>query len=149
MARSAQATSALTEPQRIAQILGLPGRSAHPVALAETIANGLPVKAAEALRALLGAPAFEHVLSESTLRRSRRQDRPLTPQSSEKLYEFARVYALAEEVYGGDREKVARFLEAPHPMLEGKTPLEMTVSSSAGADAVSALLHRVIAGFAA
>ncbi|MEM1345706.1 MAG: antitoxin Xre/MbcA/ParS toxin-binding domain-containing protein [Pseudomonadota bacterium] len=73
----------------------------------------------------------------------------MTRESSEKLYEFARVYAQALTLYGDDHSRTMRFLERPHPMLDGRAPLALATSSSAVADAVADLLTRAEAGFAA
>ena len=51
-------------------------------------------------------------------------------------------------VSGSHHPPSARFLERPHPLLDGATPLDMARSCSAGAHAVLNLLRRAEAGVA-
>lgn len=142
-------TPPLSEARGIAGFLGVENKVPDRLALAEMIASGLPARTAEHVHDALGARVFFRILPEPTYRRVKRQQKPLSRESSEKLYEFARVHQLALRLYGGDAERTMRFLEAAHPMLKGKTPIELATSSSAGADAVVDLLNRADAGFAA
>lgn len=138
-----------TETQRIAGFLGMDDKVRDRVALAGCIATGLPVRAAEHVHRSLGAQAFYRILPEATYRRVRRQGKPLSRETSEKLYEFGRVYQLALRLYRDDADRAMRFLEQPHAMLGGAAPITLATSSSAGADAVIDLLNRADAGFAA
>ena len=67
---------------------------------------------------------------------------------SERLYEVSRVLDAVSRTYHGDKAAIVRFLEKPHRLLGGYTPLEMAQSSSAGAEAVINMLRRAEAGFA-
>ena len=67
---------------------------------------------------------------------------------SERLYEVSRVLDAVSRTYHGDKAAIARFLEKPHRLLGGHTPLGMARSSSAGAEAVINMLRRAEAGFA-
>lgn len=138
-----------TEALRIADLLGLGNGVTDRISLAEQVAHGLPADSARQVHDRLGAARFFRILPEATYRRVRRHGKPLSRETSEKLYEFARVYELALRLYGGDHERCMAFLEAPHPMLGGRPALDLATSSSAGADAVIDLLHRAEAGFAA
>ncbi len=68
--------------------------------------------------------------------------RPACPEDLEELH------ALIESAYRGDSAAVVRFLNRPHQLLNGRTPLAMAQSSSAGAEAVINLVRRADAGFA-
>ena len=57
----------------------------------------------------------------------KRRKKSLAPAESEKLSRVARVIATAAHVWG-DREKAIRFLLAPHPLLEGRRPIDAAVS---------------------
>ncbi|WP_353473949.1 DUF2384 domain-containing protein [Salipiger sp. H15] len=138
-----------TEALRIADLLGLAGGAIDRLGIAEQVAHGLPADSATRVHDRLGAARFFRILPEATYRRVRRQGKPLSRETSEKLYEFARVYELALRLYRGDHERCMAFLEAPHPMLGGRAALDLATSSSAGADAVIDLLHRAESGFAA
>lgn len=137
-----------TEVQRIASFLGIADEAHDGVTLAECIYQGLPADSALAVHKKVGAWTFFHVIPEATFRRVRQHAKPLTRETSEKLYEFGRVYELALRIYKDDTERMMRFLEKPHALLNNKSPLEVATSSSAGSDAVIDLLHRADAGFA-
>lgn len=65
---------------------------------------------------------------------------------AEQRGQIQRVREMALEVYSGDRDAAARFLTRRHAMLDGKTPLEMALSSDEGAEAVINLLGQVAYG---
>ena len=54
----------------------------------------------------------------------------------------------AARAWHGDRAATLAFLDRPHPLLAGQSPLDMARSSTAGADAVLALIRRAEAGIA-
>lgn len=149
MPDTAHTQSVLSETGRIADFLDLPDECAQPVALARAVAAGLPVQSGDAVRRAVGPQTFEAVIPGATWRRARRTGARLSRETSEKLYEFSRVRALIVGLYQGDEAAAQRFLERPHAMLGGQTPLALATSSSAGADAVADLLRRAEAGFAA
>lgn len=138
-----------TDCTRIARFLALGAEVRDRVTLAEAVAAGLPIRSAEAVQRAIGARRFDAVLPGATFRRVKRSGKNLTRESSEKLYEFSRVHDMALRLYKGDAEAAQAFLDRPHPMLGGRTPLALATSSSAGADAVTDLLTRAEAGFAA
>lgn len=140
---------ASTEVRRIASFLGLGSEVSDRMELADIVADGLPAASAEAVHAAMGSSAFASVVPPPTYRRARRSGQPLSRETSEKLYEFARVMELVLRIHQGDEAAAHRFLQRPHAMLGGRTPLEVATSSSAGADAVMELLHRADAGFVA
>jgi len=138
-----------TEVRRIASFLGLGAEVSDRMELADIVAHGLPAASAEAVHEALGSSAFASVVPGPTYRRARRSGQPLSRETSEKLYEFARVMELVLRIHRGDEAAAHRFLQRPHAMLGGRTPLEVATSSSAGADAVMELLQRADAGFVA
>lgn len=134
---------------RIGMLLGLRDKPESDVALAERVAGGLGAASAEALARLLGkAAVIGQIVPEPTLRRARKARKPLSREMSERLYEISRVLDAVSLAYRGDEAAIRRFLDHPHPLLDGKTPLELARSSSAGADAVLNLLRRAEHGFA-
>ena len=78
--------------------------------------------------------------------RARPEKRYPSRQLSERLYELGRVIDGVSRAYHGDQKALDAFLNAPHPLLDGDTPLEMARSSSAGAEAVLNLVRRAEAG---
>lgn len=139
-----------TEAGRIGLLLGLDGANTlNDIGLAQQISRGLRVASAEALGALLGrGSVVGPLIPEATLRRAKKGRKALSREMSERLYETGRVLDVAGRIFHGDREAIARFLNRPHRLLDGQTPLEMAGSSSAGAEAVINLLRRADAGFA-
>jgi putative toxin-antitoxin system antitoxin component (TIGR02293 family) len=159
MQASPFSSAASVEAARVASFLGLTGIAPSRVALADCVARGLPSETVEAVRDRVGADVFNLVIPRATLTRIRGDRRasteanapakPLSREASEKLYEFGRVYELALRIYKGDEKRMMAFMLRPHALLEGRTPLQLATSSSAGADAVVDLLYRAEAGFAA
>lgn len=76
---------------------------------------------------------------------SRRQK--LTTAEGEKAERIARIIALADFVWS-DHEKAKEWLNRPHRELEGKTPLQMSLSSI-GARRVEEILNRILYGIPA
>lgn len=137
-----------TEAQRIASFLGIGHLAGNNLALADCIARGLPPAAAVTVHERVGSKTFFTVVPEATYRRVRAQDKPLSRETSEKLYGFGRVYDVVMRIYHNDAEQAMRFLTSPHPLLGGQTALNLGTSSAAGADAVLNLLAQAEAGFA-
>lgn len=139
-----------SEAARIGLILGLKNNGPiDDVGLAEQVSNGLNVKSAETLGGLIGhGHVVGALIPEATLRRAKKNRRALSREMSERLYEVSRVVDAVSRVYHGDSAAITRFLERPHKLLGGRTPLSMAQSSSAGADAVVNLIRRAESGFA-
>lgn len=141
-----------SEPQRLAKLFGLRARAGQSdLAFADEVADGLPVKAAYALESvfkLIGRDALHRIISESTLRRAKNGPNKLTREPSERLYELARVIDQAAKTFRGDEQAVARFLNRPNAVLEGRTPFDVARASSAGADLVVKVLRKADAGVA-
>ena len=136
---------------RIAKLLGLRGRSPiDDVVLAVRVSEGLATASAGALGRLIGKHlVVGPVIPEATLRRAKKRNKTLSREMSERLYEVSRVVDAVSRVYHGDEDAIHRFLDSPHQLLGGRTPLAMARSSSAGAEAVINLLRRAESSFAA
>lgn len=139
-----------SEAGRIGMLLGLEApQPIDDVGLAEHVSRGLRVASAETLADLIGRTHIVGpLIPEATLRRARKSRKALSREMSERLYEVSRVVDAVSRTYHGDRAAIARFLEKPHRLLGGRTPLAMAQSSSAGAEAVINMLRRAEAGFA-
>ena len=136
-------------PEKIGAVMAL---SPLPHSLAELesrVVGGLPK---EALKASVervcpgteGRRLLHRIVPEATLKR--REER-LTAEESERAERLARVYATALHVWSTDEDARA-FLQAPHPMLEGRTPLEVSLSEL-GARRVEELLWQLYFGLPA
>lgn len=136
-------------PEKIGAVMAL---SPLPQTFAELelrVSGGLPK---EALKASVervcpggeGRWLLHRIVPEATLKR--RQER-LSAEESERAERLARVYATALHVWGNDDDARA-FLAAPHPMLEGRVPLEVSLSEL-GARRVEELLWQLYFGLPA
>ncbi len=139
-----------SDAARIGHLLGLDANLPRTdVDLADLIANGLMARAVTMLISILGrANVVGPLIPEATLRRAQTARKPLSREMSERLYEVSRVVDVVGRIYHGDTTLMTRFLTTAHPLLQGKTPLDLARSSSAGTDAVLNMLARAEAGFA-
>jgi putative toxin-antitoxin system antitoxin component (TIGR02293 family) len=118
--------------------------------LDELVSHGLPKNALKASvdRICLNNEDRKHLLyriiPEATYKR--RRDK-LSVEESERAERLARVYATAQYVWNSDDDARA-FLHAPHPMLQGRTPLDVSMSEL-GARRVEELLWKLYYGIAA
>lgn len=140
------------KPVLIAKMMGLPRASQMDnLGLSDRIAKGLDVRAVEGLAKKIAPedPGFKYrLVSRATLDRAKAKKQPLSKDHSERLYELAKVWGEVLQTYGGDVDKSRRFLDRPHQLLKGKRPLDLAVSSTAGADVVIDLLRHARAGVA-
>lgn len=138
-----------SEAGRIGRLLGV--RSEDPlndISLADRVSQGLAVAAADALSLAVGrGHVVGPVIPEATLRRAKKGRKPLSREMSERLYEVGRVVDAVSRVYKGDEEAINRFLNKPHKMLAGRTPMQMAQSNSAGSEAVIKMLKRAESSF--
>lgn len=139
-----------SDAARIGRLLGLKTKlPLDDIELADRISHGLRPSSAAALSAIIGkANIVGPVISEASLRRAVAAQKKLSRELSERLYEVGRVIDAVSRVYHGDNAAISRFLNRPHQLLNGQTPLQLASSSSAGADAVINLVRRADAGVA-
>lgn len=135
----------MTSVAKIADVLGgekVLGRRLDNVQdLRAAVGHGLPkrsvshVAKAVSLEPHQQRKLIHRIVPEATYKR--RRDR-LSPSESEKTERMARIAAMAFEVWG--EEDGRKFLAAPHPMLDGETPLE-AAATDLGAREVEAILR--------
>jgi putative toxin-antitoxin system antitoxin component (TIGR02293 family) len=145
----------LAESQAVAAVLGLKGARSGttPLQLIASIERGLPVAAVDRLaKAVAPAdPEFKYrFVSRATLARRRQagRDARLTTEESDRVARIARLWAHACDVWK-DEEAARAFLLRPHPMLEGRRPIDTAVATEIGADLVDQILGRLEYGSAA
>jgi putative toxin-antitoxin system antitoxin component (TIGR02293 family) len=118
-------------------------RQAEFLVMRGAIKDGLPWHAFERLKDALDITIAELCgltgIAQRTL--NRRKDQPFTPDESEKILRFGRIYQKALEVLESPAA-ARRWLKAPRPALGGLTPLVCT-DTEAGAREVEGLLHRL------
>lgn len=117
-----------------------------PVELAEAVSQGLPTSV---LRMLVSHGALVQselsiVIPRRTLQDRQRKHLPLTPDASDRAVRLARLDALAHDVLG-NAERARRWLRTPNRSLEGRVPLELSVSSE-GSRLVETVLGRIAHG---
>lgn len=138
----------------VVDLLGLTGGKQHGYSriwLAHKIADGLPLTAVDRVAsAVFGGQMrlFGKIVSDTTMKRRRKDKKPLSPEHSERLERVARVWTMASDVFG-DEDKARRFMFRPHMLLDGEVPVEVAALNDVGADAVESLLGRLKYGSAA
>ena len=141
--------------EKIADILGVKaheGRLASPFEVIHRIESGLPIAVLDRVSKSV-APAdanFKYlIVPRPTLdRRRKSNDRRLSSDESERLARIAKVWTFAREVWGSD-EGARAFLFRPHAILEGRTPMEVSLKTDMGARLVEDILGRLQYGSAA
>ena len=140
----------LVTPEKIASIMALTSVPHSFAELDELVSHGLPKNALKASvdRICLNNEDRKHLLyriiPEATYKRRRAS---LSVEESERAERLARIYATAQYVWNSDDDARA-FLHAPHPMLQGRTPLDVSMSEL-GARRVEELLWKLYYGIAA
>lgn len=140
----------LVSPDKIAAVMSLPSVPRSFAELDALVSHGLPKSALKASVERICRTGEERrsllhrIVPEATYKRRRER---LTAEESARAERLARVYATAQYVW--DSEDDARaFLNAPHAMLSGETPLDVSFTEL-GARRVEELLWRLYYGIAA
>lgn len=139
-----------TRPASIETLLGVhAGRQASRLALAYSIENGLPVTALDTLADSVAPDDARfkfRLIPKATLERRRRSvSQRLTSEEGDRLARLAKVFSFALSIYKAP-EKAREFLGRPHPMLDGRPPLDVALATGPGADLVINLLGRAAYG---
>ena len=126
---------------------------ASPLRLIARLEQGFPVGALDRVSHAV-APAdarFKHrIVPRATLARRKAHDdeQRLSAEESGRLARVAGLWAMAMDVWGGEEEARA-FLFRPHPLLEGRPPIDLVLGSDLGARLVEDILGRLRYGSAA
>jgi putative toxin-antitoxin system antitoxin component (TIGR02293 family) len=144
----------------LSEVLGLHIRGPLlPMSLMTEIEKGLPLTALDRLAKTVApddaAFAFRMV-SRATLARRRKAlatsrnaaAARLSAEESARVARLAEVWALARAVWGGDAAARA-FLFRPHPMLEGRRPIDVVLANEFGRPLVEGILGGLQYGSAA
>jgi putative toxin-antitoxin system antitoxin component (TIGR02293 family) len=112
--------------------------------LIKAIRHGLPTSIIQALldRTNLTMSEIERVVA--SRRTLRRRGEYLTPDESDKILRLARLYLLAEDVFG-DVDKAHAWLRRPNRALENYAPLHL-LDTDSGTRAVEQVLDRIAHG---
>jgi putative toxin-antitoxin system antitoxin component (TIGR02293 family) len=142
-----------SEASHLAVFLGLPGgKRMSDLALVERVEKGFPVRTASIIAKRVDPSGrllqAHHFIPKSTFHRRVKNMQPLTKEESEKILAVAKVFVQLLRQYHGDSKLAAHFLLREHPMLGGRTPIDVAKESTAGADLVLKLLAQAEAGVA-
>lgn len=109
------------------------------------VLNGLPFSALESFEKNSGL-SFESIQKIVVLparkRQKRKEQKKLSPFETERLVRLARLMELATELYEGNRQKAAQWLETPCRVFSGETPIDRA-QTEMGARDVEQLIGRL------
>jgi putative toxin-antitoxin system antitoxin component (TIGR02293 family) len=140
----------LVTPEKIASFMSLMPLPHSFAELDSLVSHGLPKQALKAIVDNIGLNTEERkqllyrIVPEATYKR--RRDK-LSAEESGRTERLARIYATAQYVWNSEDEARA-FLHTPHPMLQGRAPLDVSMTEL-GARRVEELLWRLYYGIAA
>ena len=143
-------TMVLVTPEKIASVMALVPPPHSFAELDDRVAHGLPKDALKASveRVCLGGEERKkllyRIIPEATYKRRRSS---LTADESERAERLARILATTEFVWNSE-DDARVFLNTPHPMLQGRTPLDVSMTEL-GARRVDALVWQLLYGIAA
>lgn len=143
----------LSEASTIAQFMGLKNwQRVNDIKLVESVEEGLPLAAVRTIVKKIDPSGHYlnpfHIIPKASYYRREKTKQPLTRDQSEKILALSKVFVEVLRVYRDDTEKAAMFLMKKHPLLGNRTPLDLSINSTAGADLVRDLLVRADAGVA-
>lgn len=148
-----ETTTPLSDAAEIARLMGLPSwRKMSDLSLVDQVERGLPLQTVERVAQVMAPDdpgAKFSLLSRSTW--SRLQTRPhqhLTREASERVHGIARVLVEARRLWADNESAMVRFLNQPHPLLGGRTPLDVARQSTTGADLVVRIIGEARASVA-
>ena len=146
----------LADPETVSSVLGL--RATGPLPLMSAVERGLPLTSLDRVVHSVapedGKFAFR-IVPRATLARRRKAsmeapDRPdgrLSAEEGTRLARLAGVWAMALEVWG-DETAARRFMFEPHPLLQGRPPIDVVLENELGRPVVEGLLGRLQYGSA-
>ena len=136
-------------PTAIVDVLGLTASNDPAHFLTVHVAEGFQPRVLDRVQRQIspGDKSFwSAVIPKATLDRQKKKGR-LSAQNSDRVYDIARVWAATLEVFK-DSDSARQFIHRPHMLLDNRSPIDVAMISSAGADQVVTLLNRAAAGIA-
>jgi putative toxin-antitoxin system antitoxin component (TIGR02293 family) len=132
----------------LADVLGLKVANT-PMALIQQIEEGLPLSAFDRVAQQIapGDLKFRFSIVPKATWTRRKKSHRLSPGESEVISRLARVWEKTVGIYGSE-ETARRFLNAPHPLLDGRTPISVVLTTSTGTSLVEDILGRLQYGTA-
>lgn len=134
--------------ETVSKVLGI--HAPDPQELMSAVERGLPLSSLDRVVgfvAPMDAKFTYRLVARASLARRRKQDR-LSSDEGARLARLASVWAFAVEVWGG-AEAARRFMFEPHPLLHGRTPVDVVLENEFGRPVVEGVLGRLKYGSAA
>ena len=148
-------TSPKSEASRIAQFMGLARwQDMNDLKLVRRVESGLPVSSVQKIVHRIDPHELNlsvyDVIPKATYYRiaKGKKGKALSKDQSEKVFALSKVFSEALRHYHEDRESASTFLMRSHPLLGGRSPMDVARESTAGADLVLKLLDQAEAGVA-
>jgi putative toxin-antitoxin system antitoxin component (TIGR02293 family) len=143
----------MSEASRIAKFMGLSRwQNMDDLMLVRKVESGLPVSAVRRIVHRIDpnelSVRVSDLIPKATYYRIKRKKKPLSKDQSEKIFALSKVFSETLKQYHDDRELASMFLMRSHPLLGGRSPLDVARDSTAGADLVLTILERAEAGVA-
>lgn len=142
-----------SEASRIAQFMGLRRwQTMDDLKLVHHVEIGLPLSAVSRIVRRVDPEEVSirvyDLIPRATYYRAKERGAKLNRDQSEKILALSKVFSETLRQYHGDRELALLFLMRKHPLLGGRSPLEVARESTVGADLVLKLLSNAEAGVA-
>jgi putative toxin-antitoxin system antitoxin component (TIGR02293 family) len=143
-----------SEASRIAQFMGLSKwQEMNDLDLVHKVESGLPVSAVRRIVHRIdpnesNVSVYDVIPKATYYRILKRKRKPLSRDQSEKVFALSKVFSEVLRQYHDDRESASLFLMRGHPLLGGRSPLNVASESTAGSDLVLKLLDQAEAGVA-
>jgi putative toxin-antitoxin system antitoxin component (TIGR02293 family) len=132
-----------------------PGKASTTIGFIDDVSRGLPLSAVDTLSHEIAPDdaTFKYsLLPKATYNRRRvgggQKAARLSKDEGERLVRLARIWAFANEVWQSP-QAARRFMFAPHMLLEGRTPIQVTLGGELGGKMVEDVLGRLAYGSAA
>lgn len=142
-----------SEASRIAQFMGLiKWQKMNDLMLVRKVEAGLPISTVRKIVRRIdpneSSVSVYDLIPKTTYYRIKDKNKPLSKDQSEKIFALSKVFSETLRQYHDDRESASTFLMRSHPILGGRSPLDVARESTAGADLVLKLLDQAEAGIA-
>ncbi|MEJ2273300.1 MAG: DUF2384 domain-containing protein [Woeseiaceae bacterium] len=142
-----------SEASRIARFMGLrKWQDMNDLKLVSKVESGLPVSAVRRIVHRIDPNELSvtvyDVIPKTTYYRIKDKKKPLSREQSEKVFALSKVFSETLRHYHDDQESASMFLMRDHPLLGGRSPLNVARESTAGADLVLKLLDQAEASVA-
>lgn len=143
----------LSDASEIARLMGLPSwRKMSDLSLVDQAERGLPLQTVERVAQVMAPddPARSSPCCPAQRGPASRKQphQHLTGEASERVHGIARVLVEARRLWADNESAMVRFLNRPHLLLGGRTPLDVARQSTTGADLVVRIIGEARASVA-